>query len=411
MNNDESQNLSTYEKIQNRVFHMVQVGFVEDPLSRSYDIINLLSIIVNLIVICMYSFKDFNAAHHHALYIIESITVAFFALDYVLRIWTAPLEHVHDTKGKAVLKYIFSFSGIIDLISFLPFYLPFFFPYGTVAFRLFRVMRLFRIFRINAYNDSLSAIATVLKKKRHQLLSSFFIILVLMIFSSLCMYSIENRAQPGVFKNAFSGIWWAASALLTVGYGDIYPITVTGKIFGVIITFLGVGLVAIPTGIISAGFVEQYQDMADRSSSGTNNNLYFCKLQLTRDDCWAGKSIGELSLPQDLIIAVIQRGRKTIVPHKYELLQAGDTLILGTVSERDDWNPDLKELTLSRDHPWVGTAVGDLEISRQTYVVMVRRGDEAIVPDGDFVLLSGDDILLYTRRRIAGSTEIALQET
>lgn len=409
MNDEENQ--SVYSKIQNQVYHMVQVGFVEDPLSRSCDIINLLSIVVNLIVIVMYSFKDFNAAHHQALYITESITVAYFALDYVLRIWTAPLDHIHDSKPKAILKYVFSFSGIIDLISFLPFYLPVFFPYGTVAFRLFRVMRLFRIFRINAYNDSLSAIATVLKKKSSQLISSFFIIFVLMIAASLCMYSIENRAQPNVFKNAFSGIWWAASALLTVGYGDIYPITVTGKILSVIITFLGVGLVAIPTGIISAGFVEQYQDMADRSGTGTNNNLYFCKLELTRNDYWVGQAIADIKLPHDLIIAVIQRGRKTIVPHKYEILMAGDTLILGTFGERDDWNPDLRELTIKRDSSWIGTAIRDLEISRQTYVIMVRRDGEVIVPDGDFVLLMGDDVVLYSRRRVAGSTELALQET
>ena len=88
--------------------------------------------------------------------------------------------------------------------------------------------------------------------------------LVLMLSSSLCMYSLENRAQPEVFTNAFSGIWWAASTLLTVGYGDIYPVTTIGKIFGIFIAFLGVGMVAIPTGIISAGFVDQYSRRSSR---------------------------------------------------------------------------------------------------------------------------------------------------
>ena len=82
-----------------------------------------------------------------------------------------------------------------------------------------------------------------------------FIILVLMLGSSLCMYSLEHDAQPEVFKNAFSGVWWSVSTLLTIGYGDIYPITPAGKAMGIFITFLGVGMVAIPTGIISAGFV------------------------------------------------------------------------------------------------------------------------------------------------------------
>src|SRR5699024_10179564 len=138
-----------------------------------------------------------------------------------------------------------------------PFYLPFFFPSGTVAFRVFRVIRIFRLFRINNYYDSLNLITDVLKSKRQQLLSSIFIILVLMTAASLVMYNLEHDAQPDVFTDAFSAFWWASSSLLTVGYGDIYPVTLAGKFFGMVITFLGVGMVAIPTGILSAGFVEQ----------------------------------------------------------------------------------------------------------------------------------------------------------
>lgn len=99
------------------------------------------------------------------------------------------------------------------------------------AFRMFRVMRFFRLFRINAYYDSFSVIAEVIDNKRQQLLSSVFIILVLMVASSLCTYSLEHEAQPDVFVNAFSGIWWSVSTLLTIGYGDIYPVTEVGKLF------------------------------------------------------------------------------------------------------------------------------------------------------------------------------------
>ena len=123
---------------------------------------------------------------------------------------------------------------------------------------MFRVVRIFRLFQINAYYDSLNVITDVIIGKRQQLLSSVFIIMVLMMSSSLCMYSLEHEAQPEVFSNAFSGIWWSVSTLLTVGYGDIYPVTTLGKMFSIFITFLGVGMVAIPTGIISAGFVDQY---------------------------------------------------------------------------------------------------------------------------------------------------------
>lgn len=131
----------------------------------------------------------------------------------------------------------------------------------AVIFRMLRVARIFHLFRLNAKYDSFNIITTVLyeNEKRNQIISSVFIVFILMLASSLCMYSVEHEAQPTVFRNAFSGIWWSMSTLLTVGYGDIYPVTTLGCIMAICIAYLGVGAVAIPTGIISAGFVEQYQ--------------------------------------------------------------------------------------------------------------------------------------------------------
>ena len=171
-------------------------------------------------------------------------------------------------------------SRAYDLLSFLPYGLPFFFPSGAIAFRMFRIVRIFRLFRINSYTDSLNVITEVITSKGQQLISSVFIIVVLMLGASLCMYSIEHDAQPHVFTNAFSGIWWAVSTLLTVGYGDIYPITDVGKIFSIIITFLGVGMVAIPTGIISAGFVDQYSRIKRISEYGDEEDVHFIKIHM-----------------------------------------------------------------------------------------------------------------------------------
>ncbi len=188
--------------------------------------------------------------------VIEWITVIGFTIEYILRVWTAEYLYPNKCTGIARIKYIFSGSGIVDFLSFLPNYLPVFFRQEQLL-RMFRVIRILRIFRVNSYYDALNVITEVIRRKR-QILSSVFIIVMLIIASSLCMYSLEHEAQPEVFKNAFSGIWWSVSTLLTVGYGDIYPVTVLGKMFSIIITFLGVGMVAIPTGILSAGFVEQY---------------------------------------------------------------------------------------------------------------------------------------------------------
>lgn len=223
-----------------------------DRISRLYDFLNVIAIIINLAVSIAYTYENVRTQYGDILIIVESVTVAFFAIDYILRLLTAKILYPKLKERNALKKYILSFNGIVDLLSFLPYYLPVFFPMGTVSFRMIRIVRIFRLFRINAYYDSLGVIKEVISSKKQQLISSVFIILVLMIGSSLCMYSLENEAQPDVFTNAFSGIWWAASTLLTVGYGDIYPITLVGKMFGIIITFLGVGMVAIPTGIAAS---------------------------------------------------------------------------------------------------------------------------------------------------------------
>lgn len=147
------------------------------------------------------------------------------------------------TRGKAIGKFLISYDGVVDLLTII----PVFFLSGFVAFRMLRVIRIFHLFRINSKYDSFNVIKIVLLRKSRQIISSMFIIFILMMASSLCMYSTEHAAQPGVFSNAFSGIWWAVSTVLTVGYGDIYPITLLGKCMAIVIAFMGVLLVAIPT--------------------------------------------------------------------------------------------------------------------------------------------------------------------
>ena len=253
--------------IKEKIFRMVEVGFVEDVVSRSYDIVNLFMIVINLIASIALTFDNVRAVYGGIFLAIETVTVVFFFIDYLLRVWTADQLYPDRSYPLAVLRYIVSAAGIIDLMSFLPFFMPMIFPAYTTAFRLFRVMRIFKLFRIGAYSDSLGIIKKVLYDKRQQLISAMFIIFTLMIAASLCMYSAEHEAQPQVFKNALSGIWWAGSTLLTVGYGDIYPVTPVGQLLGTVIAFLGVGVVAIPTGIISAGFIEEFGEEKRRSDS------------------------------------------------------------------------------------------------------------------------------------------------
>ena len=391
-----------------RLSEIIEVGTSDDWVSRGYDILSTLILLTNVVVTVLYTFDRMELQYGSFLLFLEAATVAFFAVDYVLRLWTAQFLRPGLSEFQALKKYVFSFSGIIDLLSFLPYYLPVFFPAGATVFRMFRVIRIFRLFQINAYYDSLNVITEVIASKKQQLFSSVFTILVLMLASSLCMYSLEHEAQPEVFSNAFSGMWWSVSTLLTVGYGDIYPITTLGKIFSIFITFLGVGMVAIPTGIISAGFVDQYSRLKRISEYAHEEDVHFIKVNLKKGDSWVGKTIMELKLPHGVIVAMVRRGRENIVPRGNVELKANDTIILGAEALKDDKHIDLKEVVLLKHNPWNGQMIRELDISRQTIIVMVKRNGVMVVPKGELVLLEGDHVIMYTQERISNANVIQI---
>lgn len=383
-----------------KLFRMVSVGVVDEPVNQAYDIISTGALLLNLAASIMLTFDKIEANFGPILLSIEAATVLFFGVDYVLRLITSNYLYPESNERDSLVRYVFSFSGIIDLLSFLPYYLPVFFPTGIAAFRMFRVVRIFRLFRINAYYDSLNVITEVIVSKKQQLLSSVFIILTLMLASSLCMYSLEHEAQPEVFTNAFSGIWWSASTLLTVGYGDIYPVTTMGRVFSIIITFLGVGMVAIPTGIISAGFVEQYQQFKRIGDYGLEQDIRFIRFQVTSRDRWVGRSIRSIGLPQGCMIAAVQRGQDLLVPNGDVILTPGDIITVGAEPIGKELPVSLRQITLRKNHPWTNNAIRDIDISRQSYIVLVRRAGLAHIPNGSTVLNEGDEVFVFSKEKV-----------
>lgn len=238
-----------------RLYEIIECASEGDKASRAFDITIISLIIINVIIAIASTFKITKQVQTYFAYI-EIVSVIIFTIEYCLRLYTADLAFPEMNKHKARIRYIFTFMALIDLISILPFYIPFIIPIDLRVLRMLRIIRLFRIFKINRYTTAISTINTVFKNKKSQLLSSIFIVSTLMIIASVLMYNIENPAQPNEFDNAFSSLWWAIATLTTIGYGDIYPITAMGKILSAVIAVLGIGLVAVPTGIISAGFME-----------------------------------------------------------------------------------------------------------------------------------------------------------
>ena len=383
------------DKVRRRVYEIIKIGNVSDTPSKLFDIFITLVIFINLFA-TLYSTYEESYRYTTILNIVELVTVVIFTIEFILRLWTADFEYPEKKRFEAAVCFFFSFYGIIDFLTFFPYYLPIVFPAGAVAFRIFRVVRIFRLFKINSKYDAFNVIVDVLNDKKKQILSSVFMILILMVASSMFMYSLEHEAQPDVFKNAFSGIWWSASTLLTIGYGDIYPVTTLGKIIAIFLSFLGVGLVAIPTGIISAGFVEQYTKINIITRKEEEKKINFVTSIMEKDHFWCNKAVKDVTFPPEIILVALIRDEEEIVPFGDLVMKEGDVLILGA-RRYSDTPIKLKEILLKEEHAWVNKPIKLLDISRQEQIVMVQRRSRTIIPNGSTVLKSGDRILLYSK--------------
>ena len=307
-----------------RIFDIIQIGSREDLPSRAFDIFIVIVILLNILTLILETFTELE--EYMTLFkVVEAVTIMIFCVEYVLRIWTAEYLYPKLSKKKAVLRFLISYDGIVDLLTIL----PFFFLSGFAVFRLLRVVRIFHLFRINAHDDSFSVITRVLMDKKNQIFSSVFIILVLMLASSLCMYSVEQTAQPEAFENALSGLWWTVATIFTVGYGDIYPITFLGRFLAVVITFLGVGAVAIPTGIISAGFVEQYTKAQKESErEGLEGRRRSTENVIVDESSpYIGRTVREVEEENRVSIAIILRNDILVLPEDNIKIEPGDTIV------------------------------------------------------------------------------------
>lgn len=303
------------------IFDIIQIGDKSNIASRIFDYFLVFNIFFNITALILETFEELSA-YSSFFKAVEIVTTVIFLIEYILRIYTADLLYPEKSRGKAIFKFILSFDGIIDLFTVI----PVFFLSGFVVFRILRVIRIFHLFRINTQSDSFNIITKVLYSKRNQIIYSLLIIVILMLAGSLCMYGVEHEAQPDVFKNAFSGIWWTVSAMLTIGYGDICPVTPLGQVFAILISFLGVGAVAIPTGIISAGFVEQYtkesqtDDLVDMTSIG--------EVLITKGHEYEGLTPFEINKHCGTRVHLILRDNLTIIPTPEATIKSGDVVFV-----------------------------------------------------------------------------------
>lgn len=210
---------------------------------------------------------DLSATAKRAVTVTLYAIISVFAVEYLLRLFTGSLNYPSMRTGRGTLRFLLSFASIIDLLSIIPFFFGRWVHINTVPLLLLRLFTFIRYFR-KPKPDGFSEIGDVLKSKAKEIFAAVGIVLLLIVVAGVMMYSVENPAQPEAFSSIFDGMWYSVVSITTIGYGDIVPVTVIGKILGAVISLLGIMLIAVPTGIISSGFAEYSADKHVRSQSG-----------------------------------------------------------------------------------------------------------------------------------------------
>ena len=216
---------------------------IEDPTTRAGRVFALVIqalIILSLISFSVETLPGLDEEIHRILRLFEIATVAIFTLEYLLRLLVS--------RGK--LSFVFSFYGIIDLLAILPFYITTGLDLRSI--RVVRLMRLFRLFKLVRYSKAIQRFHHAFRVAREELVLFFSVAAILLYASSVGIYYFESNAQPEAFGSIFHSLWWAVVTLTTLGYGDVYPITVGGRIFTFFVLMVGLGIVAVPTGIMAS---------------------------------------------------------------------------------------------------------------------------------------------------------------
>ena len=239
-----------------RIYTVLTVATDGDSLSRTFDRFLLVLILLNAAAVVAASVQSLGSQYALLFRGFEIFSVAIFSVEYVLRVWTCVEDprYSHPIKGR--MRYILTPLAFIDLLAILPFYLSFI----TTDLRILRILRIFRLLRmakIARYSQTLQIFGRVLVATRTQLLLTLILMAVLLLLSSSLMYAVEQQAQPEAFSSIPAAMWWAIATLTTVGYGDIYPVTAWGKFLAALISIFGIGMFALPTGVLGAAFLEE----------------------------------------------------------------------------------------------------------------------------------------------------------
>ncbi len=256
---DNSERGKMIQKVKNRISDILNGTSAEDLPGRAFHVFIITLIFLNVIAVILETVESLSTQYSSFFRTFETFSVSIFTIEYLLRLWTCTTDKRFTGAMKGRARFAATPLALIDLMAFLPFYLPMILPVDLRFIRALRLFRLFRLFKLGRYSRSVKTLGNVLKEKKEELVVTMFAVLILLVIASSLMYFIENRAQPRAFSSIPASMWWGVSTLTTVGYGDIYPVTPVGKFLGAIISIFGIGMFAIPAGILASGYAEEIQ--------------------------------------------------------------------------------------------------------------------------------------------------------
>lgn len=253
------------ESVRRRTWELLEPAAEGDAVGRFVDLAIRGLIALNVLAVVLETVPAIRDATGPAFHLFELLSVAVFSVEYLLRVWSCTATDRYSGAVRGRLRFAVSPLALIDLFAVLPAYLP----AAGVDLRVLRGARLFRLFRIlklTRYSKSLRMFGRVFRRKREDLLVTLSMVALVLLFASTVMYYAENPAQPEVFASIPHALWWGVVTLTTVGYGDIVPVTVLGRMMAAVFALVGILLIAVPTAILGAAFVEEMQDSSEDGS-------------------------------------------------------------------------------------------------------------------------------------------------
>jgi len=320
-------------RLRHFVYNVLQNEEHDTLFSRYVDYFLIFLIMTNVAAVIAESVDQWYYPYQNYFTLFENFSIVIFSIEYLLRLWSVAEAKPDNTTWKQRWDWLRSPSALIDLVAIVPAFLNFF---VNIDLRFLRILRLFRILKLTRYFASMRILLVVISKERGSFQAVIFILIIMIVTASSGIYLVENHAQPDEFESIPKAMWWAVVTLTTVGYGDVTPITNAGKILGAIITILGVGLAALPAGILATGLANELAQRREELEQHFREQLIDSDFDLVQNQMMIDKIRRELGLDkeqaQNIVLQVlreqelerrekeVETRKKNFCPHCGEVL-------------------------------------------------------------------------------------------